>query len=191
MCSPGRVDAAVGAAPAGAEVARRAGAAGGKPGPAARDRRPIRAKPGTDETSHPRADRPRASATSVACRFGTTPGAAAPTAEMVAEPIVIANSHLTLIKKEEVPSQRDGVLRFIGVEVKPDEQVSPYDRLGPFEMADGSKRTFRRLKDGDKVKENDLLAQVDDTLAVADLRIKEAKLQAAKADMVAAVASMV
>ena len=38
------------------------------------------------------------------------------------DPIVIPNSHLDLIKKEEVPSQRDGVLSFIGTEVRPEDR---------------------------------------------------------------------
>src|SRR5262249_9873163 len=48
-------------------------------------------------------------------------------------------------------------------------------------------KQFRRLREGDVIQENQLLALVDDTLARADVDIKVAKLEAAKADAVAAV----
>jgi WD40 repeat protein len=44
---------------------------------------------------------------------------------------------------------------------------------------------LRRLRDGDEVREGQLLALVDPSLAVDDLRIKAAKLEAAEADRVA------
>jgi WD40 repeat protein len=104
------------------------------------------------------------------------------------DPIVIVQSRLSLVRKQDIPSQRDGVIQFIGVEVKPGE-VEKEDVLGEFrvgEIEQGTTKQFRRLKEGDKVCAGQLLARIDDRLPVADERIKVAKLEAAKADHIAA-----
>jgi WD40 repeat protein len=94
-----------------------------------------------------------------------------------AEPIVIPNCRLALIMKEDVPSQQNGVLKFIGREVKEGEQFPPEEIVDTWQG-----KRFRRLREGDRVEANQLLAVVDDTLPRADLAIKIAKLAAAKAD---------
>jgi WD40 repeat protein len=111
-----------------------------------------------------------------------TPAAPAAPARRVREPIVIPNSRLAVIDKVDVPAQRDGVLSFIGIEVKKGEKVAPED--SPVEI---NGVQFRRLKEGDRVEANQLVAMVDETLARADYAIKAAKLKSAEADDKAAV----
>src|SRR5919201_4941885 len=101
-------------------------------------------------------------------------------------PIVIANSRLALppYSKVDVPAQREGVLKFLGVEVRPGEAPPP----DVFEIFVGPERKektlFRHLREGDRVQAGELLGRVDDTIALADLRIKEAKVTAAVADRI-------
>lgn len=97
------------------------------------------------------------------------------------DPVVIANSHLALIKKEEVPSQRDGVLKFIGTEIRPEDRAKYEGQW--FEVMEGdSPRYYRPLKEGEIVSEGQLLALVDDALPRAETASKMAKLKAAEAD---------
>jgi WD40 repeat protein len=103
--------------------------------------------------------------------------------QLASDPIIIPDGRLRLIFQEDVPSQRDGVLMFIGTEVKDGEQV-PENEVIPVQIGKITKR-YRRLKEGDSVHRDQLLAQVDDTLARADEAIKVAKVAAAKADKVA------
>ena len=42
-----------------------------------------------------------------------------------ADPIVVRDCHLGVIEKQEVPSQHDGVLLFIGTPIQEGEQVLP------------------------------------------------------------------
>jgi len=95
--------------------------------------------------------------------------------------IVIPNCRLTTTTKEDVPSQRDGVLDFIGVELKEGEQPRPGEEVYEVKV-DNTTKHYRLLKEGDRVEAGQLLAQVDDTLARADAAIKQAKLEAARAD---------
>jgi WD40 repeat protein len=99
------------------------------------------------------------------------------------DPIVIPNTHLGLIDSLDAPSQRDGVLDFIGIEVK-DGENPPSNEV--FQVQEGNTvKKYRRLKEGDRVEAGQLMAHVDDTLARADMGIKIAKLNAAKADRTA------
>lgn len=102
------------------------------------------------------------------------------------DPIVISNCRLSALKKQEVPSQRDGVLLFIGTEIRPEDKGKyPPEQL--FEVrSDNESKLFRMLKEGDRVEAGQLLAQVDDVLARAEQSIKSAKIKAADADIVAA-----
>ncbi len=100
------------------------------------------------------------------------------------DPIVIPLSRLDLIEKIDVPSQRDGVLLFLGIEVKKDEPVPPDEKL--FEVQLGKEtKLFRRIREGDTVESNQLVAVVDDKLARAEESIKEAKLIQATEDHIA------
>jgi multidrug efflux pump subunit AcrA (membrane-fusion protein) len=64
----------------------------------------------------------------------------------------------------KVPSQRDGILVLVGTENK----------------------ELRRLRAGDKVQKGQLLARLDDRLALDEVEIKESKVEAAKAEQIAA-----
>lgn len=103
---------------------------------------------------------------------------------IAAEPIVISNCRLGLIDKLDVPAQRDGVLMFIGIEMKEGEELPMGET--PKQVLDGGKvKKFRRLVEGDEVTAAQLIARVDDTLAQAETQIKVAKVEAAKADRTA------
>ena len=111
----------------------------------------------------------------------TTPS---PNGKILADPIVIPDCRLSVINKQDVPSQRDGVLLVIGREVKDGEQVPP-DRLVTITTG-GKERKFRRWQEGDVVGADEVLALLDDRLARDDEAIKEAKVTASKADQEAA-----
>jgi RNA polymerase sigma factor (sigma-70 family) len=83
-----------------------------------------------------------------------------------------------------VPAQREGVLAFVGTEVKPGENV-PRERLINVKMGQATKQ-YRRLKEGDLVEEGQLLARVDDGLVRDQWDIAKRKLAVAEADFVAA-----
>ena len=88
-------------------------------------------------------------------------------------------------KRVRVPSLEDGIVLAIGSEVKkgtPQGQVFKV-RVGKEE------RTYRRLREGDKVKEGQMLAQLDDRLARNSLDYAQARLKAAEADWKAAQAT--
>ncbi len=99
-------------------------------------------------------------------------------------PIVIPGGLLTVIEKVDVPSQREGVLEFIGTEIQPGEKV-PEDQQIIYEIGE-EKKVYRRLRVGDQVKVGQLLAQLDNRLARDELAIKTAKITASEADLVAA-----
>lgn len=83
----------------------------------------------------------------------------------------------------EVPSEREGVLVLIGSEIPKGEKV-PSDQVIQIKVDDNPVR-FRRLRVGDKVKEGQLLARVNDELARNDVDIAETKVEAAVADKIA------
>ena len=104
-------------------------------------------------------------------------------ARFLGDPIVVPDCRLTVIAKEEAPSQREGVILFIGTEVKPDEQV-PAEKLIHLPTAEGLK-PFRQLSEGDRVEAGQLLAQLDDRQARDEWLIRGSKLAAARADLAA------
>src|SRR6266404_1252592 len=118
-----------------------------------------------------------------------------PRREGSGDPIVIPAGRLRIIDQEDVPSQKDGVVLFIGTEISESaaKQLPPHEVVQAF-IGEESK-WFRRLKEGDSVKGDhlegtdvkagELLALVDDTIARAEVGAKLAKLGAAKADKIA------
>jgi multidrug efflux pump subunit AcrA (membrane-fusion protein) len=72
----------------------------------------------------------------------------------------------------QVPAQRDGILVFVGTEVK--------------KADDKDGKTHRPLAIGDTVEEGQLLARIDDQLARLEVDLTSAKLRAAEADHQAA-----
>lgn len=135
--------------------------------------------------------RPPSGAGSVVRGSATTPAQTFPTAQRPAgsgDPIVIPAGRLRLIDIEDVPSQKDGVVLYIGTEITKEEatQLPPHEVVE--EKVGDDTKWFRRLKEGDKVKGDQLVALVDDTIARAEVGAKMAKLNAAKADMKASAA---
>jgi WD40 repeat protein len=99
-------------------------------------------------------------------------------------PIVIANSRLALppASKVDVPAQREGVLQFLGVEVKKGE-TPPADAYEVYVGSDRKqKKMFRPIHEGDYIHAEELIGRVDDTILRAELKSKEAKVTAAVAD---------
>lgn len=107
-----------------------------------------------------------------------------PTSGIAKDPVVIPDCRLTVIDKQDVPSQREGVILFVGTELQPGEQVPP-DKLVEVRIGSELKR-FRRLKEDDPVEAGQLLAQLDDRLARDDLAMKHGKLLSSKAELAAA-----
>jgi WD40 repeat protein len=101
------------------------------------------------------------------------------------DPIVIADCRLTVIEKQDVPSQREGELLFIGTEVEPGQTV-PAEQLFTVRVG-GQEKSFRRLKEGDVVKAGQLLGCLNDQLSRDDWAIKHAKVASSRADLEAAV----
>ena len=102
----------------------------------------------------------------------------------ISDPIVVSDCRLTIFEKEEVPAQKDGVLLFLGTEIKPGEDV-PADKV--FEVTLGKEnKKFRRIDVGDIVEKDQLLAILDDRLARDDLAIKEGKVYVSQEDAIAA-----
>jgi WD40 repeat protein len=97
-----------------------------------------------------------------------------------AEPIVLNSCKVELVQKQDVPSEREGVLLFVGIELKPGESRPAGEQGFPYKG-----KTYRRLKEGDRVEANELIGIVDPKLAQADFDIKVAKVDSAKADAVA------
>jgi RNA polymerase sigma factor (sigma-70 family) len=83
-----------------------------------------------------------------------------------------------------VASLRDGVLVVIGTEIQEGEQLAP-DQVVTVKLGDEVKR-YRRLNEGDRVEEGQLLARLDDRLAREEVAIRQAKATAAEADFRAA-----
>lgn len=117
---------------------------------------------------------------------------AVPTQGAGKDPVLIPDCRFTVCqdRKQEVPSQRDGVLLFIGTEIKDGEEVPP-DRLikatiAEKETVDGKERVvykekkFRQLRDGDRVEAGQLLAVMDHRLAFDDWQIKDHQVEVAK-----------
>lgn len=95
------------------------------------------------------------------------------------DPVILPECQFTVISKENVPSQADGFVEFIGTEVKPGEpvpagvQVYTHQRTG---------KQYRKLELGDFVREGDVVAMLDDREAAAQLYEAESALRAAQED---------
>lgn len=111
---------------------------------------------------------------------GDTPTVESTQRGSAVDPIVIADCRINVIDKQDVPSQKDGVLLFVGREARPDEVVPP-ERLMTVEIG-GKPVKVRRWKEGDRVLPGELLAQLDDRLPRDERAIKQARVAAAQAE---------
>jgi WD40 repeat protein len=104
-----------------------------------------------------------------------------PAGDFVEGAIVLPNCHLKVDEKTEVSTQREGVLLYVGREIRPGEDV-PADHADKYFFRD-QEHKYRRLKEGDTVEINDVLGRIDDRLARDEQDSKENKLKAAIADL--------
>ena len=101
-----------------------------------------------------------------------------------ADPLVVPECRLVVAERQEAPSQREGVLLFVGTEIGPGEQVSG-ERMISIRSGEQERR-YRRLREGDEVRAGQLLALVDDRLARDELAIKRERVAIAEAELFAA-----
>lgn len=99
-------------------------------------------------------------------------------------PIVVPNCRLEVVEKEEVPSQRDGVLLVVCTEIRPGE-LPAADRLIEINV-NGQRRRYRRLREGDAVGAGQLVALLDDRLARDTCVLKERQVLVSRAELEAA-----
>jgi RNA polymerase sigma factor (sigma-70 family) len=76
-----------------------------------------------------------------------------------------------------VPAEVDGRLLGVFTEIKPDDKVAEKD------VVVVGKQKYRRLREGDAVKAGQLLARVNDALALDNVDVAEAKTAAAEAEV--------
>jgi WD40 repeat protein len=100
------------------------------------------------------------------------------------DPLVVPECRLVVAERQEAPSQREGVLLFVGTEIAPGEQV-PGDRMISIRSGEQERR-YRRLREGDEVRAGQLLALIDDSLARDELAIKRERVAIAEAELFAA-----
>jgi WD40 repeat protein len=134
----------------------------------------------------------------------------APKVSVAVNPIVVPDCRVTVFDTEEVPSQKDGQVLFVGTElttgrepllllpsglgpmlisaeVAANEQLDrireePVKRIVTVRIA-GQDLKYRQLREGDRVLPYQLLARLDDRIARDEYLSKEAKIGAAIADL--------
>ncbi len=115
----------------------------------------------------------------------TTP---APNKERV-DPVVIHGCRLTVIDKFDLASPREGILLFVGTDLKPGEREKlPPDRIVKVKER-GKEVYYRVLREDDVVEPDMLLGRLDDRVAHDELESKKAKVAMAEADLKTAVAT--
>ncbi len=79
----------------------------------------------------------------------------------------------------KVASPIEGVVWFIGTEIKPGDQVPPGQLIS---VTTGKEtKTYRRLKKGDRVEKGQLLVRLDDRLAYVEYAIQKKRVEEAEA----------
>lgn len=113
------------------------------------------------------------------------------TATYQADPIVVP-THLTVFDKQRVPSPREGVLLFVGYEVKQSDPGQPGDTYN-VTILQGSKepiiKAYKRWKESSVVKPGQMLAMVDPAMALKEYEIKKAHVLVAQKEHKTAVAT--
>ena len=82
-----------------------------------------------------------------------------------------------------IPARVEGVIEFVGTEIKPGEKV-PENRVITIHAANNVQK-YRKLRVGDVIEKGQLLGQLDDRPARAELSIKLAKVAVSEADLLA------
>ncbi|MBY0525226.1 MAG: HlyD family efflux transporter periplasmic adaptor subunit [Gemmataceae bacterium] len=101
--------------------------------------------------------------------------------------IVLPGCRLTVMEKQDVPSQRDGVILFIGTELEAGQTV-PAEQIVTVRLG-GEEKRFRRLQEGDVVQPGQLVGYLDDQYSRDEWAIKQARLAGSRADLEAAMKS--
>ena len=110
----------------------------------------------------------------------------APTSAAAIDPIVVRQCQVTLSETQNVPSKNSGRLMHFCTELLPGEVVSSDQIIERERPNSPTKVKYRRLKEGDFIKAGQLLAYLDDKLAVAQLAIEVATIEANKSKLEAA-----
>ena len=104
------------------------------------------------------------------------------------DPLVI-DGHLVVTEKQDVPSKRAGQILFIGEEI-PDGAPLPPGPIYTARVFQGGKESlkrYRRLEEGARIQEDQMVALLDYSLALNDWMSKKAKIDAAQADLQASI----
>ena len=102
---------------------------------------------------------------------------------------IVIDGNLVLSEKQEVPSKRSGQLLFIGEEI-PEGAPLPPGQIYTAKIFQGGKEVtvrYRRLEEGARVKEDQMVAMLDYSLALNDWMSKKAKIDATRADFEASI----
>ena len=100
----------------------------------------------------------------------------------VLDPIRIPLCHLTVLDRVDIPSQEEGTLFWLGTELKEGEAAEGRDVF----FHKRTKKQFRRLRPGDKVEADQIVAVLNDLKASTELAIAEANIKGAEAEASAA-----
>lgn len=101
---------------------------------------------------------------------------------VLADPIVVRNCQVTLPQAQNVPSKNDGKILDFCTELAPGE--TPPDSEKVIHPRTG--KVYRRLREGDVIKPNQLIAILDDEVAAAKRDVSKAAKDAAEAKRLAA-----
>jgi WD40 repeat protein len=98
------------------------------------------------------------------------------------DPLVIADCPLTVFEKQDVPSERDGVIDYIGMPLQAGQPAPPRDRVRPIRVGD-QERFVRIWKEDDHVRADQVLAQLVDTVPRHEYENKILKIKVAEANL--------
>src|SRR5262245_38087694 len=92
--------------------------------------------------------------------------------------VVIPDCHIVVYDKQDVSAAKDGLLIFIGKEVDSEDALAPQGFATVPIMVGGKEKhlAFQRIKEGDVVEFNQMLAMVDPVKALNDRLYKKAKI---------------
>jgi WD40 repeat protein len=98
---------------------------------------------------------------------------------------IVTEGHFVIVDKQEVPSKRSGQLLFIGAPVPDNTPVAAGETVYSAKVYQGGKEVtvrYKPLEEGARVKEDQIVAMLDYSLALNDWMSKKAKIEAARAD---------
>src|SRR5262245_30438269 len=103
--------------------------------------------------------------------------------QLQVQPIIISDSHLVPIDKQEASSAKDGTLLIVGRKVDQEPpDGSPLPTVTIWEEGKKHEYAYLRLKEGDIVEQDQVVALIDPTIALNEIANKEAKIKYAIAE---------